>query len=116
MPIEIKYNLKLEKQRIKKTIDKLLWYKKLGYRPRFPQNINPKVDGIKTIYSAIENEYVEQDYKKAAADIKKEYTRIENGFTTKLQAIFGIRIKKHFTIILTKYVKGTLYTRQYVHC
>jgi len=64
MPIEIKYNLKLEKQRIKKTIDKLLWYEKLGYRPRFPQNINPKVDGIKAIYSAIENEYVKQDYKK----------------------------------------------------
>lgn len=109
MSIEIKYNLKLEKQRIKKTINKLLWYEKLGYRPRFPQNINPKTDDIKTIYSAIENEYAEQDYKKVAAEIKKEYAKIESNFFTKLQTICGIRIKRHFTIILTKYGVGGSY-------
>ena len=110
MPLNIKYSIKFEKQRIKKTIDKLLWYEKLGYRPRFPQNINPKVDDIKTIYSAIENEHVEQDYKKVAAEIKKEYAKIESDFFTKLQVICGVRIKKHFIIILTKYGVGGSYS------
>lgn len=109
MPLNIKYSIKFEKQRIKKTIDKSLWYEKLGYRPRFPKNINPKADDIKIIYLAIENEYMEQDYKKVAAEIKKEYAKIESDFFTKLQAIFGIRIKRHFTIILTKYGVGGSY-------
>ncbi|MDO8660174.1 MAG: hypothetical protein Q7K54_06310 [Candidatus Parcubacteria bacterium] len=110
MPLNIKYNIKLEKQRIKKTIDKLSWYEKLGYHPRFPLNINPKVDNIKIIYSAIKNEYIEQNYEKAAAEIKKEFAKIESDFFTKLQAICGVRIKKHFIIILTKYGVGGSYS------
>lgn len=110
MPLDIKYSVELEKQRIKKTIEKLPWYEELGYRPRFPQNINHKIADIKTVYSAMENEYAEQDYKIAAARIKKELAIVESDFFAKLQTICGIKITKHFIVILTKYGVGGSYS------
>lgn len=110
MPLDIKYSLKLEKQRIKKTIAKLSWYKELGYRPRFPQNIDPKIDSLNKIFVALQNEYLENDYKKIAVKIYKEYSKIEKDFFEKLQKICGKKIKRNYKLILTKYGVGGSYS------
>lgn len=109
MPLDIKYSIKLEKQRIKNTIKKLSWYKKLGYLPRFPQNVNPKTDNLKKIYTALLDEYAKKDYKMAAAEINKKFSRIENIFYNKLRNACGKRIKRNFKLILTKYGVGGSY-------
>jgi hypothetical protein len=110
MLMEIKYSLKLEKQRIKSAIEKLSWYKKLGYSPRFPQNINPQKDNLKKIYIALQNEYSEKEYKKAAAEINKKFSKIENDFCKKLQTLCGKKIRRNYKLILTKYGVGGSYS------
>lgn len=109
MPLDIKYSVKLEKQRIKNTIKKLSWYKKLGYSPRFPQNINPKTDNLIKIYTALMDEYSEKDYKRATAEINKKFSKIENIFYDKLLNACGKKIKRNFKLILTKYGVGGSY-------
>lgn len=109
MPLDIKYSIKLEKQRIKNTIKKLSWYEKLGYLPRFPKNINPKTDNLKKVYAALLDEYAEKDYKSATAEINKKFSKIENIFYGKLHNACGKRIKRNFKLILTKYGVGGSY-------
>ena len=109
MPLDIKYSIKLEKQRIKNTIKKLSWYEKLGYSPSFPKNINSKIDNLEKIYTAIQNEYVEENYKKAAIEINKNFLKIESTVYNKLQKICCKKIKRNFKLILTKYGVGGSY-------
>jgi hypothetical protein len=110
MPLNIKYSLKLERQRVNKTIKKLPWYGKLGYSPRFPENINPKIDSLKKIHAALLDEYNEIDYKKAAMEINKKFSAIEKNFSSNLQKICGKKIRKNFQLILTKYGVGGSYS------
>jgi hypothetical protein len=110
MILEIKYSLQLEKQRVKKTIEKLSWYERLGYSPRFPQNVNPKNDNLKKIYSAIKYEYIEEDYKNIAAEIKIKFSEIEKDFCEKFKKLYGKKIRKNFKLILTKYGVGGSYS------
>jgi len=110
MPLKIKYSLKLEKQRLKNTIKKFSWFEKMGYAPRFPKNTNPKLDSLKKIYTALQCEYVEEDYEKAAIEINKQFSRIENTFYDKLQRQCGKRIKRNFNLVLTKYGVGGSYS------
>ncbi|MBU1131737.1 hypothetical protein KKC32_00575 [Patescibacteria group bacterium] len=110
MPLEIKYSLKLEKQRIKDTLERLSWFEKLGYAPRFPKNVNPKKDDLKKIYLALENEYAEKDYAKESAEINKKFFKIENEFFAGLEKLCGKKIKRNFKLILTKYGVGGSYS------
>lgn len=109
MPLNIKYSLGLEKQRIRNTLKKLSWYEKLGYAPRFPKNVNPSIDNLEKIYIALQNEYTEEDYKIYAIKIKKEFSKIEADFFKKLQKVCGKKIKRNLKLILTKYGVGGSY-------
>ncbi len=109
MPLEITYSEKLERLRIKNTLERLSWYNKLGYSPRFPKNIDPKIDNLKKIYNALRNEYKEEHYRKSALEIKKKFSEIENSFFEKLQKVCGKKIKRKFKLILTKYGVGGSY-------
>lgn len=110
MPLTIQYSIKLEKQRLKNTVDKLPWYKKFGYAPRFPQSINPDVDNLEKMYAALETEYNERDYKQHAIKLSAEYSKIEDDFFEKLKQICGKKIKRKFRLILTKYGVGGSYS------
>jgi len=109
MPLNILYSKKLEEQRIEKTLKKLPWYDRLGYTPRFPKNINPKIDSFKKINSALKNEYNEKDYKDAKNEILKKISIIEKDFISKLENICGKKAKKEYKLILTKYGVGGSY-------
>jgi len=108
--INIQYSIKLEKLRIKKTLEKIGWYEKLGYRPRFPQNIDIKIDSVNSIYNALSNEYEENDYLNTAEEIKQKFEKIEKDFFTKLQDVCGKKIKRKYAVILTKYGVGGSYS------
>ncbi|MDD4995419.1 MAG: hypothetical protein PHW53_03090 [Patescibacteria group bacterium] len=110
MPLNISYSAEFEKRRIKNTIKKLSWYKKLGYSPCFPKNINPQNDNLKKIYAAFKNEYDEADYKRAAREINEKFSKIESTFYDKLEKICGKKIKRNFKLILTKYGVGGSYS------
>ena len=109
MPLDIKYSLGLEKQRVRNTLKKLSWYEKLGYAPRFPKNVNPSIDNLEKIYADLQNEYVAEDYKIYAIKINKEFSKIEADFFKKLQKACGKKIKRNFELILTKYGVGGSY-------
>lgn len=109
MSLDIEYSVKLEEQRIKNTLEKLSWYENLGYKPRFPKDVNPKTDNLKKIYTALLNEYTEEDYKRVATEINKKFFEIENNFCDKLHGLCGKRIKRNFKLILTKYGVGGSY-------
>ena len=109
MPLEIKYSVKTEKQRIKNAIKNLAWYKKLGYVPCFPKNINPEIDSLEKIYAALQKEYKDKDYRESAILIKKKFSRIENNFYDRLQKVCGKKIRKNYKLILTKYGVGGSY-------
>lgn len=108
--INTEYSIQLEQTRIKKTLEKIEWYEKLGYCPRFPQNIDPKIDTLKTIYKALANEYIDDDYIKVAKEIEQKFKKIEKDFFTKLQEVCGKNIKKRYTVVLTKYGVGGSYS------
>ncbi|MFA5413412.1 MAG: hypothetical protein WC348_02635 [Patescibacteria group bacterium] len=109
MPLEIKYNINTEKQRIQSAVKKFSWYKKFGYIPCFPKNINPKIDSLEKIYTALRKEYKERDYKKAADAAKKNFSKIEKDFYGRLGKICGKKIRKSYQLILTKYGVGGSY-------
>jgi len=109
MPLLIKFSIEHEKERIKKTIEKLPWYEDHAYSPRFPQGVNPKTDKIEKIFLALKNEYIEKDYKKIANQLGNEFSRIENDFYNKLEIIFRKKIRQNFQIILTQYGVGGSY-------
>lgn len=109
MPLKIQYGVKHEKQRIKKTIAKLLWFEKLGYSPRFPKNINPEIDNLEKIYAALLKEYAKDEYKKATAEININFPKVENIFYDKLRNLLGQKIRKNYRLILTKYGVGGSY-------
>lgn len=109
MPLDIKYNIKLEEKRIKNTIKKLSWYEKLGYSPRFPQNIDPKIDSFEKIYTALQDEYTKEDYKQVAIKLNEEFSKMESIFCDKLQKVCGKKIKRNYKLILTKYGVGGSY-------
>ena len=94
MSLNIKYSIKLEEQRIEKTLKKLLWYNKLGYRPRFPKNITPEIDNLKIINSSLKNEYNEKDYKNTKDKILKKFSTIEKVFYSKLKKNLWQKNKK----------------------
>jgi len=110
MPLVIKYGEKLERKRIKNTLEKLSWYDKFGYSPRFPRKINPKLDNLEKIYAALKNEYKEEDYKKVTAKLNSEFSKIEDSFFKNLQKLCGGRRKRSFILILTKYGVGGSYS------
>lgn len=103
MLLNIKYSKKLEEQRIEKTLKKLSWYDKLGYRPRFPENINPRKDSLKKIKNVFENEFDAKDYEKIKKEILKKFSKVEKSSYTKLKKLCGKNTKKEYEIILTKY-------------
>lgn len=109
MPLEIKYSIKLEEKRIKNTLEKLSWYEKLGYSPRFPQKIDPKKDDIKKIYAALQNDFIEEDYAEVAKKVNEKFSKIESVFYKNLQEICGKKIKRNFKLIFTKYGVGGSY-------
>ncbi|MFH1315851.1 MAG: hypothetical protein ABIH67_05670 [Candidatus Uhrbacteria bacterium] len=109
MKLNIKYSIRLEEQRIEKTIKKLPWYNKLGYRPHFPKNINPEIDNLKKINIALKNEYNEKDYKNAKNKILKKNSVIGKKFISNLENICGKKAKKEYELILTKYGVGGSY-------
>lgn len=110
MPLSIIYSEELERKRIKKTLEKLPWYYKLGYSPRFPKSIDPRNDNLEKIFLALKNEYKEEDYRKSANEIIKTFSEIENSFFEKLQVICGKKIKRKFKLVLTKYDVGGSYS------
>jgi len=110
MPLKIQYSLELEKQRIKNAIDKLSWYEKLGYKPRFPQNINPKTDSLEKIYKALQNEYIEKDYKTISINLAKDFANLEDYFFSNLEKLCGKKINRTFQLILTRYGVGGSYS------
>lgn len=91
-------------------MEKLPWYEELGYAPRFPKNIDPKADSLKKIYVALEGEYDEKQYKKAAREIASNFHKIEDNFYLKLQELCGLKIKKNYKLILTRYGVGGSYS------
>lgn len=103
MPLNIKYGLELEEQRLKNTLDRYLWYKKMGYNPRFPADIIPKSSNHAKIYSALKNEYDEKIYQKTATEIIKKFSIKEKKFYSNLQTIFGKKIRSNYSVILTQY-------------
>lgn len=109
MPLVITYSKQLEKKRIKNTFKKLSWYDELGYRPRFPKDVNPRADDLKDVYSALDSEYEEKDYQEFANKTSNEFSKIEHSFFEKLQKICGKRIRRNFNLILTKYGVGGSY-------
>lgn len=109
MSLKIKYGIKFEKQRIKNTLKNLSWYKKLGYFPCFPKKINPETDSLKEIYAACLYEYNEADYKKAASQMKKDFSKVENYFYGRLKKVFGSKVRKDYEVVLTKYGAGGSY-------
>jgi hypothetical protein len=109
MPLEIKYSIGAEKQRIWNAIKNLSWYKKLGYVPCFPKNINPETDSLEKIYATLRGEYKEKDYKKAAAVIRKKFSKIENNFYSRIQKVCGKKIRKNYKLVITKYGVGGSY-------
>lgn len=110
MSLIIKYSLKTEQQRLENTINKLPWYDKFGYAPRFPQGINPRVDNLKKVFSVLGKEYDEAEYEKSALKIKKEFSKIEDDFFRKMEQACGKRIKRNYKLILTKYGVGGSYS------
>jgi len=107
--LNIKYSKKLEEQRIEKTLERLSWYDKLGYRPRFPEKINPRKDSLKKIKIALEDEFNEKDYKKTEKEILRNFSKVEN-FCNKLKNVCGKNAKKEYEIILTRYGVGGSYS------
>ena len=110
MPLVITYSERLERQRIKDTLEKLTWYDEFGYCPRFPNDINPRIDNLEKIFLALKNEYKEEDYQRSADEIIKKFSEIENSFFENLQEVCGKRIRRRFKIMLTKYGVGGSYS------
>lgn len=109
MTLDIKFSIKLEKERIKNTLERLPWYESHNYSPRFPKDISPKTDSHISIFQALQNEYTAAEYEKIAKQLNSEFSKIENVFFEKLGIIIGKKVKRNYQLILTKYGVGGSY-------
>jgi len=110
MQLRIRYNIESEQQRIQKTLEKLSWYEQMGYRPRFPEGIDPHNDTLDKIFKAVQNEFDINQYQQAATRLTNDINSVQRDFFSTLQTMLQKELPEVIEIQLTKYGVGGSYS------
>ena len=108
MKINIKFGKEFDKNRIKNSIARLDWYKKHGYNPQLPKNINEKSTDNE-ISEKVVKEYKNEDYEGVSKTLLSDFSVFSDKLEQSLFGIFGKNIQTNFNIYLTKYGVGGSY-------
>jgi hypothetical protein len=104
MSLVIKFGAEFEIDRIRFTLNKLNWYKSKGYKPILPSEVS-----FNNIEEVVRREFDKSKYEKVARKIREEFSKVEAGFTKRLEQNFREKIPKNFEVVLTKYGVGGSY-------
>jgi len=103
--IKIKYSDDFEVQRVFKSLQKINWYKKMGYNLVLPKALSSKNLGAlsdKSIKQIVKKIYGVLDYQKISNSIEQKWPKISTKVFNALP-MFNLPSKKQYNVILTKY-------------
>ena len=103
IPIEFKYNLESEIERVKETLDILDWLTKNKYRFLLPEGIKSKDISKEEIKKLIEKEYDLEIYKTAEEAVLKSWKGNNKTIKEINEKMTGSKIIDKLNVILTKY-------------
>jgi len=107
MNLDIKYSQDFEVKRVKKTLEKMDWYKEQGYRPRLPEGIDQK-SSEQEIQTKITEEYQTEEYEKVTTELSKSFDQISTRFKNALKELFA-DVPNGIMVNITKYGVGGSY-------
>lgn len=107
------YSIQTEHKRVIYTLKKYKWYKENGYRPKYPQIIQDKLERNEEvneadILEAVTNEFNQEKYAEQVFSIKKEWGVIKNNFFKNLKKL-GLSIQNKYYVYITRYGTGGSY-------
>ncbi len=107
------YSIKDECERVAYTLGKNEWYKERGYKLKYPQQINQKLERNEEIkeediLEAITAEFDQNKYAEQAALIMGEWDNIKGNFFKNLRSL-SLPLQDKYFICLTKYGTGGSY-------
>ena len=109
--LQFNYSVEHEAQRIQYTLDKIEWFKKMGYKLSLPKNFslgNKKLPDAEYIKKAILSEYNEADYIKVEETVNEQWAK----FNPQLENYFlevALKPEDTYKVNLTKYGVGGSY-------
>ena len=110
IPIEIRYSMAYEIQRIRGTLDKKEWYREHGYNPILPKQLEG-VEAITNdqIVSCVEEEFHRQQYEHEAQMLREAWTSIADRILQLQQQIPKAHHFDTVKVIITHYGMGGSY-------
>lgn len=102
--IKIRYSIDLETERVFSSIEKMDWYKKMGYQCQIDVPSFKKDDKItkEKIKKAVIKDYDVDDYKRTSLIIKRNWEKNSGEIAMNLLK-FGFKPRTQYALFLTKY-------------
>ena len=105
------YSIASEAKRVFYTLQKIEWYKKMGYQINLPGELklaDPKKIIATNVKKIVSREYGVGEYKKTKLMIKSSWDKISREFAASLLAV-GLKPEPFYMVLLTKYGVGGSY-------
>lgn len=107
------FSVQGEAERVRNTLKKHKWYKERGYKPKYPQLIQEKLDRDEQIneddvLEAVTDEFNQDRYAEQVAPIQEGWKEIENGFFENLETL-GLPLQDKYYVCATRYGTGGSY-------
>lgn len=107
------YSAEDEKERVFRTLKKHSWYKENGYKPKYPELIQEKLEKEENIkeedvLEAVLSEFDKNKYAEQIGSILEEWNKIKGGFFENLKTL-NLPLQDKYFVCVTKYGTGGSY-------
>lgn len=107
------FSVQDEAERVGYTLKKHKWYREQGYKPKYPQLIQEKLERDEQInetdvLEAVKDEFSHERYAERVAPIKEGWEEMEGNFFENLKTL-GLPLQDKYYVCVTRYGTGGSY-------